>query len=105
MNRPIERLKERVLKANPNPFPSFFSQVRENGAEIILRYWDEEMKAYYNLGLNEIQVGPNRLVGVLRKVPEVFWGAVVIYVFDPVKTGPIQLEYQQIEYVDHFFQQ
>lgn len=105
LNRPIERFKSQLIKTNPNPFPSFFNQVRENGSEVILRYWDEEVKAYYNLGLEEIQVGPNRLRGVLKHLPEVFWGAVVIYVFDPVKTGPLQLEYQQIEYVDHFFEQ
>jgi len=105
MNRPIQRLKKRVLKDHSNPFPAFFHKLRENGSEIILRYWDEEIKAYYNLGLDEIQVGPHKLGGVLKQVPEVFWGAVVIYVFDPVKTGPVHLDYQQIEYVDHFFEQ
>ncbi|MEM8886718.1 MAG: hypothetical protein AAGD28_01950 [Bacteroidota bacterium] len=105
LNRPIEHLKNQVIKANPNPFPAFFHKLRENGSEIILRYWDEEIKAYYNLGLDEIQVGPQKLGGVLKQVPEVFWGAVVIYVFDPVKTGPVHLDYQQIEYVDHFFEQ
>ena len=105
MNRPIQRLRKRVLKDHVNPFPAFFQKLSENGSEIILRYWDEEIKAYYNLGLHEIQVGPHRLGGVLKQVPEVFWGAVVIYVFDPVKMGPVKLDYQQIEYVDHFFEQ